>query len=304
MWKNLQKGGINNTGTLYIIAIMATIISFGFLMMGGTFPVGPVADTSPPRENVGKQEIVFTQEPDPGKENLQLQTFTIKEQCESKIAVDFLIDVSGSMRFGNKLNEEKAALKAFTDRMVDESVIGIQIFSNPNRVREVVPIGYYKDVKTQVQNTINSLVPDGATSTRDGMALARDKLSGAINANKFPDYKYSLVFLTDGIPETTNPNETDCIATATRDDGYRRCFARAQDPRIPTNIATEIKNLGVKIYSINITSNEKSDVELAPHLESLLQDVASIPISDHYYTSFEGKGLTGILDKVFSDICS
>jgi hypothetical protein len=304
MWENLQKGGINNTGTLYVIAIMAAVASFSFVMMGGTFPVKPLPNPAPPRENPGNQEIVFEQVQDPEKPNLQLQTFKVKETCESKIAVDFLIDVSGSMSFGNKLQEEKAALRAFTARMVDDSVIGIQVFSSPTNVREVVPINFYKNVQTQVQNTISTLTPDGATSTRKGLLLAKEKLEQALGSGNFPGYQFSLIFITDGVPETTNPNETNCIAVSRRETGERRCFAREQDPRVPTNVATEIKNLGVKIYSINITSNERSDVELGPYLEDLLKNVASEPVNDHYYSSLNGAGMTGILDRVFSDICS
>lgn len=302
MWKNLQSGGIN-PGMLYILVIMAAVVTFSFLMMGGSFPIEPSPTTKGPN-NPGEQQIVFEQVPDPEKPNLQLQTFKVKNVCQSKIAVDFLIDVSGSMRFGNKQNEEKAALRAFTGKMVDDSVIGIQVFSSPNNVRELIPISYYKDVKQQVQNTISTLTADGATSTRDGLSLAQQKLAAAINQNKFPGYKYSLVFLTDGVPETTNLNEQNCVAEAIRDDGLRRCFARAQDPRTPPNVGLQIKNLGVEVYSINITSQEKSDVEFGPHLEALLKDVASLPTSEHYYVSLNGSGLTGVLDKVFANICS
>lgn len=306
MWDKLQKGGLNNTGTLYIIAIMATITSFAFVMMGGTFPTTPDENRTPPRKNPGKQEIIFDQVTDPGKKNLQLQTFSVKDACESRIAVDFLIDVSKSMSFGNKLSEEKKALKAFTDRMVDDSVIGMQIFSSPNNVREVVPISKYKDVKANVQNAINSLNPNGATSTRTAMILARDKLAQAVSSGDFANYKYSLILITDGVPEADGllPYNSDkCIAVVPDPTLGERCFAKKEDPRIPSNIATEIKNFGVDIYSIQITSNSSSDRELQPHLEKLMKDIASTPINEHYYTSFEGTGLTSILDKVFTDIC-
>lgn len=300
MSKNLFRGGINS-GMLYVIVIMAVVTTFSYLMMGGTIPTGPTAVTKGP-DNPGKQEIIFEQDADPGKRNLQLQTFSVKTTCESQVAVNFLIDTSGSMAFGNKQNEEKNALQAFTGRMEDNSVIGIQTFSAGTT--NAVPISLYKDVKTQVQNTIRSLPAVGNTQTRDGLTLSRDLLADVISQNKFSDRKYSLVLLTDGIPETANENETNCIATATRSDGYRRCFARAQDPRTPPNIAADIKNMGVEIYSINITSTEKSDVELAPHLEALLKDVASEPISEHYYTSLNGADLKNVLDKVFKNICS
>lgn len=294
----LQYKGKADTGTLYVVVILISLIAFSYFLAGGSLPAMDSANT---QSNPGKQEIIFNQVNDPGKKNLQLQTFTVKNTCESKVAVDFLIDVSGSMAFGNKQSQEKAALQAFTNRMVDESVIGIQTFSAGTS--DVVPISFYKDVKNRVQSAISNLPAVGNTQTRDGLMLSETKLSEAITQKKFPEHKYSLVLLTDGIPETT-PNETDCEATAIRQDGFKRCFARPQDPRVPTNVATEIKNLGVEIYSINITSTEKSDVELAPYLEALLKDVASPPLSEHYYTSLDGADLKAILDKVFKDICS
>ncbi|HVF69074.1 MAG TPA: hypothetical protein VNA13_00770, partial [Xanthomonadales bacterium] len=101
---SLQKGKAKN-GILFIVVIMATITSFAYLMMGGTLPDAPQATTTAPG-NPGKQEIVFEQETNPGKKNLQLQTFKVKTTCEDKIAIDFLIDVSGSMDNNNKIVKE------------------------------------------------------------------------------------------------------------------------------------------------------------------------------------------------------
>ncbi len=302
----LNKGGVN-AGTLYVIVIMVAITSFAFFLNGGNLFTPPSFPPLPENGPGGTQEIVFNQVQDPGKKNLQLQTFTVKNlptptpSCLSQIAVDFLIDISGSMAFGDKQAKEKEALSAFTQRMGDTSVIGIQTFSRG--AQENVPISLYKDVKPQVQATINSLTASGNTETRTGLTLSKQKLQEAISQNKFPGYKYSLVFITDGVPETTNPNEQDCIATATRDDGYRRCFARAQDPRVPTNLGTEIKDLGVDVYSISITSQEGSDVALQPHLDALLQNIASQPLATHYYTSLNGGNLNTILDNVLNTIC-
>lgn len=302
-----QRGGAN-TGILFIVAIMATLMSFGFLLVGGSFPTTPEPTINAPG-NLGKQEIVFNQNTDPGKKNLQLQTFTVKNTCEDKIAVDFLLDVSGSMANNNKIGKEKAALRAFTNRMTDSSVIGMQIFSKPSIVREVVPISLYKDVKSQVQNAITALPADGATSTRSGFALAYQKLSEVINQNKFPGYKYSLVFISDGIPEAEGliPNQANCIVTAPYTDSRTnktttRCFARIQDPRTPTNIPQEIENLAVDIYSIAIT--DSIDQPMKAELLQLLKDVATDPDSEYFHESVDGNDLTAVLDSVLKSICS
>jgi len=301
--KRFKKGGINS-GTLYVVVIMLLVTSLSFFLVGGNLFNMPTSPT--PAAYPGKQEIVFSSES--AKKNLQLQTFTVKNTCESKIAVDFLIDISGSMGFDNgiKQTNEKNAVKAFTSRMVDKSVIGIQTFSSPQLVRENVPLSYYKDSKAQVQNTINTLPADGATSTRDAFNLAKQKLSAAISQKKFPGYKYVIILLTDGIPEAepikTDSNSCEIVVQDT-ERNVPRCFAKIQDPRIPTDISAEIKGQGVEIYSLALTSPHSSDRALQPSLTKLLQDVASTPLSTHFYSSDNGQDLKTQLDSVFTDIC-
>jgi hypothetical protein len=301
--KKISLGKIN-TGFLYLAVIMFVIVGFAFLMMGGTFPDYPAATTKAP-SNLGEQEIVFTQDPDPGKKTQQLQTFTVKNKCEDKIAVNFLIDVSGSMRDNNKIEKEKNALRAFTGKMSDNSVIGMQIFSDPNIVREILPLSLYKDVKQQAQDAINSLTTYRATSTRDGFNLSKQKLTEAINQNAFPDYQYNLVFLSDGVPEVDMPESQktpeNCLATAPY-RGQTRCFAKAQDPRSPTNIPNEIKLLGVDIYSIAIT--DSVDQPLKNELLQLLKDAASDPDSTYFFESVDGNDLQTVLNNVLKSICS
>ncbi len=303
----LQKGRAKS-GMLFIIAIMATLTSFSYLLMGGAIPDSPESTTKKP-EGGGEQEIVFEQNADPGKKNLQLQTFKVKNSCEDKIAVDFLIDVSGSMANGNKQANEKNALNSFVNRMSDSSVIGIQVFSEPNNVREVVPISYYKDVSQQVKNTINTLTASGATSTRSAFDLAKQKLTEVISQDKYPGYNYSLVFLSDGVPEAQGliPNSQNCLVTAPYRDPITnitttRCFARIQDPRTPTNIPEEIKLLGVDIYSIAIT--DPQDQLMKNELLQLLRDVSSDPDSTYFAESVDGTDLKSILDNVMTSICS
>ncbi len=292
MRKNLQAGG--SSGMIYVVVILATLIAFSFHMVGGKLPQQSIPTTTSDQAN--KQEIVFEQVKDPGKKNLQLQTFTVKNTCENKMAVDFLIDVSGSMRENNKIGKEKDALKAFSARMNDTSVIGIQTFSSS--VQEKIPLSYYKDVKGQVQNTINSLPANGWTSTRSAFELAHQKLSGVISQNKFPGYKYALILLSDGVPETADgaSNPKNCLLISNG-----RCFALAQDPRVPTNLSTDVKNLGVSIYSIAITSS--GDKTMEKELIQLLQDLSSDPDSKFFYNSIDGNNLTTVLDNVFNDIC-
>jgi len=295
----------SKNGILFVVAIMATITSFAYLMMGGTWPDAPQENTT--SENPGKQDIVFEQVTDPAKKNLQLQTFTVKNACTDKIAVDFLIDVSGSMQQDGKIGKTRTALRAFTDRMSDSSVIGMQIFSDPDNVKEIIPLGLYTGVKVQeVKNAITNLRARGSTSTRSGFKLAYEKLSQAIGQNKFPRYKYNLVFLSDGVPEIDGivHNDANCLARAPIGNKIR-CFAKEQDPRgtptDPEHIPSEIDTLGVDIYSIAITS--RFDAGLKEELLQLLRDVSSDPDSKYFYESIDGDNLTTVLDTVLKSIC-
>lgn len=277
---------------LYLVVIAATV-GFAYYLTGGNLPSSKSSTYT--TNNPGTQEIVFQQTNDPSKKNLQLQTFTVKNACVSKIAVDFLIDVSGSMRSNNKIEKEKEALRAFTAKMTNDSVIGIQTFSDTGNIKERLPLSYFKDVKRQVESTINGLSPLGGTHTRSGFELANQKLADAINQNKFPGYKYNLVFLSDGIPEMAGA--TDCVARS-----GTRCFARAQDPREPINIPQGIKGLGVDIYSIAIISPTEAAFEVP--LKQLFRDVSSDPDSSYFYESADGENLTNILNSVFTNICN
>jgi hypothetical protein len=175
-----------------------------------------------------------------------------------------------------------------------------------------VPFSYYKDSKGQVQATIDSLNPDGWTSTKDGMTLASRKLSEAITTNKFPGYKYYLILLTDGVPEIPQypdkpPRQCEITVPDPLEPGGKRCFSVDQDPRLPPpGIASSIKSLGVEIYSIGIFSQTSSDKAVEPNLVKLLQDVATPPITganSHYYTSINANNLDIILKNIVASIC-
>ena len=303
-------------GAFYIILIMLLVILAANYFSGGFKPVNPNGpDGAPTLEqdfdpnDYGSQQIVFPSDAinSSDQKGLQLKTFSVNV-CGQKTAIDFLIDTSGSMEDDGKMEKAKSALHEFTKTIGGKSVIGIQTFSKD--VKERVPLSYYKEVKKQVDDTINGLKPDGWTRTRDGLTLAKEKLADAINQNKFPGYHYSLILITDGVPEIPppQPDTRDCYIRV--DDPVtapaKRCFAKQQDPRIPTNIAQEIKSLGtegVAIYSIGIFSEASSDKQLKPYLESLLKEVASQPTNTHYYDSINANNLKQIFDNVINKIC-
>lgn len=300
-------------GELYVYILLIAAVIMAFLLTGGTPPSDPNGPYGPPSippgwdpEKDGKQSLVYPAEvmnPDPhGK--LQLKTFKINA-CLDKIAVNFLVDTSGSFAYDGKMDNMKESLRSFTDRMSNYSVIGMQTFSGV--VSERVPLDYYKNQKIQVKATIDNLEPQGNTRTRDGFKLAQKLIMQAKEDKKFEGYQYVLVLMTDGIPEMHPTQKRTCIGPEIADPltaPALRCFAREQDPRVPTNIPDELKANGVRIFSVGIYSpNRPSDAAFQPRLEALLQEVASQPYQDHYYSSVHGGNLEEILDNLFNKIC-
>ena len=318
MYKNLdqstQKKKSSATGTLFMFLILLFAIMAAFSLSGGSVPLDPNDSGGPPTlppyysssEADVKQELIIPTNVNTSETeaNLQLKSFKVNT-CMNEVAVDFLIDTSGSFAYDNKLDNLKNALRAFTKRMSNLTVIGMQSFSA--KVYERVPLDYYKNQKLQTDVTIDNLTAAGNTRTRSGFLLAQKLIMEAKNANKFKGYHYVLVLMTDGIPELNPSQPRTCEGPEVPDPltaPALRCFAREEDPRYPTNIADELKANDVSIYSVGIYSpNRPSDAALQPQLEDLLQDVASDPVDDHYFSSIHGGNLETILDNIFEAIC-
>ncbi|MCL4354028.1 VWA domain-containing protein [Patescibacteria group bacterium] len=233
-----------------------------------------------------------------GKSSLQLNPIKFKK-CNSTIAVDFLVDRSGSMQ-GDKIKELTKGLQAFTSNLADNSVVGMESFAVDNT--QDVPISYFKDVKTQLSASINGLKlrAIGATYTKDAFQTALTNLTIAIP--KFPpSYKFALIFISDGVPETTNAkklcNTKPLPSVCSKTLAYGcRCFAVEQDP---TEIANQIKAKGIKIFSIAYL--DKNDQALSDRLQALLRNTASSP--EHFYTAPTADKVGDILGKIGSKLC-
>ncbi len=316
----------NNVGMhyLYIIFLLILLALLAFNMTGGflphdTYPSGPDAESSkyifdpvtgkrvedPERLKVinstgglntkSKQEFVFPKKD--GKNNLQLYTFDLIETCEATIAIQFLIDVSGSMRENDskgfsKIAKEKSALTSFLNKMSDTSLVGIRTFNNNQR--NDVTMDLFKTVGDKAKSVVSNIRPNGFTHTRSAFQAVKGDLEKAKADPRFSNYKFNLVFLSDGVPETSNPGE--CITRS-----GSRCFAKIQDPRVPTNIPQEIKDLGIDIYSIAITSSK--DKAFETDLLLLLKDTSSDPDDKYFANSVDGNNLTPILNGIFENIC-
>lgn len=310
------KGSIQpGIGYLYIVLILFLAIGLGTLLSGGFIPIDPNGPKGPPTlpfyygmNGEDEQKIIFDTKasPNPDKE-LQLKTFKVNT-CGSTLAIDFLIDTSASMQDDKKIYVLRDGLKTFIKKLAPSAVVGIQTFSAV--VQERVPMDYLKNNRAFVNDVVNGLSAAGWTRTKDGLQLAATKISEAITKKKFPaEYKYYLVILTDGVPETPPPRTCLQPPGPIADplwgkDG--RCFTKEQDPRVPTALTQNLKSLGVDIYSVAIFSKTaKSDKAMQPYLEALLKEISSSPPETHYFgTNFDSINIQEVLKGLTTTICS
>ncbi len=279
-----------STGLLYVLLIILLLTLAAMTLTGGIIPISKVIPDSAAPAGSQVYEVATSS----ARNNLQLETFGVKD-CQQSMAVDFLVDTSGSMRYTDKLTKLKEALNLFLGKLKDNSIVGMQRFSTDTS--NVADIDYYKNNKSKILPFVASLQANGMTSTRDAFSLAEQKLTDAIGLSKFAGHKFALIFISDGFPENLQDQ-----ATGNCEFQYMQaCFARSEDPRIPPNIAQAIKDKGVKIFSIAILS-QKDDI-LLPYEEQLFQDVSSKPLSTYYYETFSAIDLPKIFETISTKVC-
>lgn len=131
--KNRQKSLLsrhlaNIRGSSTLILLVAVVIAGSIAMAGGIFPSEKGAAPPP---GAGEVEIDTSNPSLTGQQNsLQLKTLKFK-QCDSIAAVDFLVDNSGSMAFGSKMQDLKNGLLAFSNSYPNGGLVGLQVYSDP-----------------------------------------------------------------------------------------------------------------------------------------------------------------------------
>lgn len=287
--RNQKKRG---SGFRIVLIFLLIIVGASALLTGGIFP--KLTNSIPP--NQGQEYIPIT--PNPGEINqsndsLQLKTIKFTQKaCGKIIAVDFLLDRSGSM-LGDKISKLKSGVLTFTNSLTDTSVLGMQDFSSPeNRaagtVKVLVPFSKFKDIKTQVPSLVNSMDANGWTYTRDAFIFTNAKLEEAIP--KYPDYKFALIFVSDGVPETGICSRMEQLAGT--------CTSE-QNPNTAPSIADEIKAKGVRIFSIAYL--DRNDTRWNSQLETLMKTVASSP--NDFYVAPSSNQIDSILNQIATKLC-
>ena len=298
-----RKGGfgfstssLTGPGTAFTLGFIALAIGMGLLLSRGVTPRSTLSD---PGETGDVELIIET--PAPNQQGLQLKTLKFRE-CGSKAAVGLLVDRSGSMR-GKKIIDLRDALTSFTGGMSNQSVVGLSSFSSNDgsvAFREDVAFSRYVDVKAQLTTAIARLEAAGATNTRTAFENIKVKILAAKNDPQFADQQFALIFLSDGIPEAV---PADCASGRIypKPTG-RRCFANSQDPTQNGDIPKEIKDAGIKIFSIAIyDADSLEDNYFLPFMREMMKKIASDDTS-YYETPDTGK-LKEIYKSIAQRIC-
>ncbi len=299
---------------LFTIAIISLMIIFGVFLAGGLMPknfkVTKYSDNQKytPANPDAKADSA---------QGLQLNLIKLKG-CSSTAAVNFLVDRSGSMGFdgGKKIKNLRNALLSFKNKLSDDNIFGLQIYSDDSANRScnnqgkpwcnIVDPDYYKNVKNGLKNKICAVQPNGGTYTRDAFLETEKVLDEAIK--KFPNYKFALIFISDGIPEdATNiecPGGIGGAWCGANENGGCRCYSQKQDPTnfydsSKVDIPKRIKDKGVRIFSISYI--DKTDEHLNNLLQGLMERIASS--KDDYYSAPDETKIKEILDQIAVKIC-
>lgn len=296
-------------GSIAIIILLCVIIIGSIILVGGPYPI-----ISNERLNLNNQKT-FEQDIDPtitGKpKNLQLQISELRN-CSDTLAVEFLLDTSGSMKNGDKTNDLKEALNFFVDKLKKNAVIGIRNFSSTTYLQ--VPFDFYEKNQPSVKSIITNLNPDGGTSTRDAFIETHKDLKEAILKPEFKNYAFNLIFFSDGIPETldgnTNTIGRKCKQNPRVSSGYR-CFDERQDPTNTSltggDIAQQIKNLknkdgkNIRIFSV-LLFDPVTDKEFEEEEEAIMKRVASS--TNDFYKTTNQEYLINIFQQIKTQVCN
>ena len=111
----------------------------------------------------------------------------------------FVIDKSGSMNEANKMEWVKEAFDIFIEKVRSFDFVSLIAFDNEARV--LYPSTQMNSItkRMQFRDTVYSILPDGGTNLTAGLQLGYEQ----VMANFRGDYTNRVLFLTDGVGEST-----------------------------------------------------------------------------------------------------
>jgi uncharacterized protein YegL len=302
-------------GGIYVILILALIITGAVVMTGGVSPtisrdVTPNQVGQVDSKSIGKSAekslqlnaLKFTQTTPTPTPNPATPT---PVACLNKVAINLVLDVSTSMNSDGKIVQLNEAMKSFVGQLQPETVVaatefaGLASFSNgtkillsPTRFNTTTNKDIITNALTHLRVQTDS-ANDG-TYMRNAFATALKNVSATRNAYASQGYKFVTILFTDGVPET---QYTDHNCEVEFQNPYL-CFARAQDPR--TDLTGNMKKASDKVYAVGIYSGAR-ELQAYTQAKTLLADIASSP--SYATNSKSPSALTSLFDSIINSVC-
>jgi Ca-activated chloride channel family protein len=161
-------------------------------------------DLAPPAEGDFAVHAELAPSPFGGSEaryllRVGLRARVIPVERREALALTFVVDTSGSMREGQRLELVKHALLTLVSRLDGRDRIGIVTFSDDARL--VLPMTA-ADAKAEIAAVVQRLQPDGSTNAEAGLRLGYELAATGLD----PERHSRVVFLSDGV---ANVGQTD-----------------------------------------------------------------------------------------------
>ncbi len=135
-------------------------------------------------------------------------------QNRKRADIMLVVDVSGSMQDDNKLDQVKAGLGSFLQRILPDDRVGLVSFSSTANVD--VPLAPLSQNRAALDTAIQALRPNGKTAIYDGLMAGKSELDN-LPAEKEERIK-AIVLLTDG-QENASSNTFEQLKGAFNETG-------------------------------------------------------------------------------------
>ena len=117
-------------------------------------------------------------------------------QNRKRADIVLVVDVSGSMEDNGKLDQAKAGLGAFLQRILPEDRVGLVTFSSSAQVAvDPAPLGQNR---VALDNAIQAMRPAGKTAIYDGLMVGKQALDALPAPENGEERIKAIVLLTDG----------------------------------------------------------------------------------------------------------
>jgi uncharacterized protein YegL len=249
-------------------AIMFGVLVMSAYLVGGLIPTRFPEPKEPP-EAVEEDETASESDKDV-KGAATTARSTVSQIIGCKPGIIFLIDSSKAMG-GRKLENIKAALLSYGTVVSDDSVVGVVTFTNS--VETAVEPGRMQVKRGEYQYAVSTLSAEGEGDLGGGFSAVKDRVTSI--QTRYPNYRYSVIVLSDGSHLTTSVRELFRVHAVSR----------------------ELTNMGVRIDTIDISDAVESGQT------QLLVQAASSP-AQYHFVSESGKNLSQVLQGVGSTLCA